>query len=273
MRKESPSMSKTLAVALLGFAWAAAAPAQTVDEIVARNAAARGGAGPWRSVRSMKMSGRMEVGQGLEVPFRLELKRPHKMRLEFDFNGATAVSTYDGARGWKLLPFHGRREATAMSEGELVTAAGQAELDGPLIDYGSKGHRLELEGNETREAFKLKLTLKGGAVRHVYVDAETGLETRIEAPHRLRGEDKVLGTRFGDYRTVGGLAIPHLLESRIEGAPYSHKLTITSVEIDVPLPDARFGKPMATPSSATPSAPRTSASSAASRAAARREGR
>jgi hypothetical protein len=194
----------------------------------------------------MRMSGRMDVGRGMAVPFRLELQRPRRMRLEFDFEGKTAVQTYDGTQGWKLMPFLGRSEAVGMSETELLTAAGQAELDGPLMDYRAKGHSVDLEGRETvegREAFKLKLTLRSGAVRRVYVDVESGLETKVEATHLVRGKEKRLDTFFRDYRRVGALLIPHVLESRVEGAPANHKLVVTAVELDPPLAEARFGKP------------------------------
>jgi outer membrane lipoprotein-sorting protein len=108
-------MSKTLAAAALLGAVAAAAPAQTVDEIVAKNAAARGGAAAWRAVESMRCAGQMEIGKGMQVPFRLELKRPRKMRLEFEFDGKTAVQTYDGSAGWKLAPYLGRDAAEPLS--------------------------------------------------------------------------------------------------------------------------------------------------------------
>ena len=77
----------------------------------------------------------------------------------------------------------------------------------------------------------------------MYVDAETGLESMVEAPHRLRGQEKRLTTHYRDYRLVDGLMVPHLLESRVEGAPYSSQLTITAVQVNKPLADARFGRP------------------------------
>lgn len=253
------SMSKTLGLAALLLAAAAAAPAQTVDEIVASNVAARGGAAAWRAVQSLKCAGSMDIGKGMQVPFRLEQKRPRRMRLEFDFAGTTVVQTYDGSGGWTLAPYLGHGEAEPLTPDELAAAAGQAELDGPLLDYAAKGHRIELAGRESldgREAFKLRLTLKGGALRTLYVDAQTGLETQVETTRSLRGQPKLLRTRFGDYRTVAGLRLPHLLESRLEGAPYSHKLLITSVELNAPIAEARFGKPDA------PAAPKAASNGA-----------
>ena len=62
--------------------------AETVDELVAKNTAARGGAAAWQAVSSLQLSGRMDVGKGMSVPYVLEQKRPDKMRLEFVFDGA-----------------------------------------------------------------------------------------------------------------------------------------------------------------------------------------
>jgi hypothetical protein len=238
-------MPRTLGLVIV-LAAATAASAQTVDEIVAKNAAARGGAAAWRAVRALRLTGAMEVGNGMTVPFRLELARPRRMRLEFDFAGTTAVQTWDGRRGFLLAPHLGHGEPEPLSEAEAAEAAAQAELDGPLIDYAAKGHRIEFLGRETlagRETWKLALTLAGGAKRTVYVDAETGLEAQVEATRTLRGEERPLRTRFADYRATAGLVLPRVLESRIEGSPYSHRLTIATVEVDPPLKDARFGKP------------------------------
>lgn len=241
-------MSKTLAAVLVLTVVAAKAPAQTVDEIVARHVEARGGAAAWRAVETVEYAGSMEVGKGMSVPFRLQLKRPHKARIEFDFAGSTAIQTYDGKQGWKLLPFRGQTEASPLTEAELAVAASQAEIEGPLMGYAAKGHSLELMGRETvegRETYKLALTLRGGGTRWLYLDAASGLEAVVEAPHRLRTEEKRLRTHYRDYRRVGSVTIPHVLESRIEGAPYSHKLTITSVQLGRPIADARFARPTA----------------------------
>jgi hypothetical protein len=249
-------MSRRLAVAALLWLAAAAAPAQTLDEIVAKNALARGGAAAWKAVESMSLAGRMELGQGMAVPFRLELKRPRSMRLEFDFAGKTAVQTFDGTVGWKLSPHLGREDAEPLSPAELASAAGQAELDGPLIDYAAKGHQLLLEGKEAvegRDSYRLRLTLRNGETRSLFVDADSGLELLLETPYRLRNEDKPVRTHYRDYRSVSGLMIPHVLESRVLGSPRSHKLQIDSVRLNLPLAAARFGRP-SPPTAAAPTA-------------------
>src|SRR5438874_1032826 len=51
------------------------------------------------------------------------------------------------------------------------------------LDYAAKGTRVELDGMEKvedRDTYKLKLTFKSGDVTHVWVDAKTFLEAKVE---------------------------------------------------------------------------------------------
>ena len=80
---------------------------------------------------------------------------------------------------------------------------------------------MELEGTEQvegRDAHKLKLTLKDGQVRHVWIDAQTFLEVKMDgSPRRLDGKDHAVETYFRDYRSVDGLMVPYVGETRVEG--------------------------------------------------------
>lgn len=149
----------------------------------------------------------------------MELKRPDKVRFELQFNKQTAVQVYDGVNGWKLRPFLNRKEAEPFSQEELKTASTQGQLDGFLIDYAAKGIRVELDGVEKvegRDTYKLKLTLKSGDVKHVWVDSQTFLESKVEGqPRRLDGTYHPVEVYYRDYRTVNGLQIPFVLETKV----------------------------------------------------------
>jgi hypothetical protein len=228
----------------VGSSLADDAESLTAEEIVARNVAARGGLEAWRAVHAIRMSGLMDVGQGLQVPYTLHLQRPRKMRLDFLFDGEMVAQAYDGSVGWKRPPHRGRYEL--MTPEELEAAAGQAELDGPLIDYEAKGHEVELVGREKvegRDAFELTVTLSTGAARHLYLDAETFLEVKVDGHRTLRGQDRRMETFFRDYRRVGGLLVPHVVETRVEGVPTSQKIVIDGVELNPDLADRLFSPP------------------------------
>jgi hypothetical protein len=154
-----------------------------------------------------------------QLPFLMELERPRKMRLELQVKNQTAVQVYDGTNGWKLRPFLNRHEVEPYSEQELKIASNRADLDGPLVDYAAKGSRVELDGTETVEGhntYKLKVTEKTGHTLHVWVDAETFLEAKIEGqPRTLDGKEHPVEIYYRDYRNVDGLRFPFVLETRV----------------------------------------------------------
>ncbi len=188
----------------------------------------------------------------------MELKRPRKMRFELQFNGQTAVQVFDGAQGWKLRPFLGRRVVEPYTADEMKVASAQADLDGPLVDYAAKGTRIELAGTEKvedRNTYKIKLTMKNGEAVHVWIDAETFLESKIEGqPRRLDGTYHPVEVYFRDYRQVDGLQIPFVLETKVlpvaktalglKDPPVPpEKIVLEKVVVNPKLADALFAKP------------------------------
>jgi outer membrane lipoprotein-sorting protein len=238
------------AVAAVATGAAPAPPSLSVDEVVAKNIAARGGLPAWRAVKTMSLAGKMDAGgkTNPQLPFLLELKRPRKSRLEIDFANDKAVQVYDGIAGWKLRPFLGRRDVEAFNPDELKASAAEFELDGPLIDHEAKGIRVDLAGVEQVEgkgAYKLTLTQKGGSVRHLWVDAKSFLEVKIEGtPRRLDGKPRPVEVFYRDFKSVDGLLLPYVLETTVSGikAPQTHKMTIETVTINSPVDDSRFTK-------------------------------
>jgi hypothetical protein len=267
---------------------AAAAPAQaklSAAEVVTKNVAARGGLDAWRAVQTMSLSGKTGAGgnqratlkvptQGqasvvtrntdqsplpsrrveeVYLPFLMELARPRKMRFELQFAGQTALQVYDGTNGWKLRPYLNRLEVEPYTADEMKAASAQSDLDGPLIDYAAKGTRIESDGVEKvdgRDTYKLKLTLKSGDLTHVWVDAQTFLETKVEGtPRRLDGIYHPVEVYYRDYRNVNGLEIPFVLETRVvpvtkRDAPFPpEKTLIEKVVINPQFAAGLFSKP------------------------------
>ncbi len=271
---------------MMGFAHAAASlPRMGVQQIVERNVSARGGAAAWQHIDTMILTGNMDAGQTrkdggaagtlgtmsdlqrkalerqqvasptakpaeqptvIQLPFKLELARPQKMRLEVSFQGDTAVQVYDGAKGWKLRPYLGRHEVEPYTPEELKAAASEQELDGPLINYAAKGTAVSLEGTDEvkgRPAYRLKLTLKGGAQRRVWVDGANFLEVKVEgAPRRFDGRLRRVFTYAEDYKAVQGVMVPFTLETFVEGVPRMERITVKTVALNPPLAASQFAK-------------------------------
>ncbi|WP_232427923.1 outer membrane lipoprotein-sorting protein [Burkholderia ubonensis] len=245
------SAPDALAASAAGTAQARAASAghMSAAQIVERNVAARGGLQAWRAVNTLTLSGLMEAGgtKNTALPFVMTMKRPHKSRFEVRFNAQTALQVYDGAQGWKVRPFLGRNEVEPYTPAEAKSAAQSAELDGPLVDYASKGSTVQLLGTETVEghrAYVLKVTTKERAERRVWIDAATFLELKIDGePRVLDGRPHSVAIFYRDYKKESGVVVPHTLETVVSGVKETRKITIDHVALNQPADDAMFGKP------------------------------
>jgi hypothetical protein len=253
-------------------------------QIVEKFEAARGGLQAWRAAQTLSVTGKLDAGtadavarsttlaeggegasvrrrgsaataapgvsvpkQQVQLPFRMELKRPRMSRLEIDFAGKTAVQVYDGQNGWKVRPYLNRNEVEPFTEEEAKADAEQDDLEGPLFDYAVKGTKVALEGVEPvkgHDAYKLKLTTKTGDVKHIWIDTQSFLDVKIEGtPRRMDGQTRSVSIYQGDFRAVQGLMVPFLYETAIEGNPQTHKMIVETVAVNRALEDSRFVKP------------------------------
>ena len=120
-------------------------------------------------------------------------------------------------------------------------------MDGLLIDYAAKGSKVELESVDQvqgRNAYNLKVTDKSGYARHVWVDAESFLEIKIEGtPRRLDGKYHPVATYLRDYRSVNGLMMPYLMETAVEGVKDNEKIEIETIVSNPKLDETKFAMP------------------------------
>jgi hypothetical protein len=239
---------KTLAFLLLtGFA-AAALSAQTADEVVEKYIQAKGGRDKIKSVKTVRFTAKMTMGQGMEAPLVMELVPPeHKLRMEFTIQGMTGTQAYDGAKGWQVMPFLGKTDPEPMTGDDLKDAKENADLvEGPLFNYKDKGNKVEYLGKGDLEGTpvqKLKLTEKDGDVTTIYFDADSYLELKDETTRTIRGQATDLETTFGNYKQVEGLTMPFTIETKPKGAPASQVITIDKIEINTPISKDRFDMP------------------------------
>jgi hypothetical protein len=104
----------------------------------------------------------------------------------------------------------------------------------------------------------VKLTTKDGNSKHVWIDTQTFLETKIEGqPRRLDGTYHPVEVYFRDYRQVSGLMIPFVLETHVlpvtktatglRDTPVPvEKITLEKVVVNPKFDDSVFAKPEVT---------------------------
>jgi outer membrane lipoprotein-sorting protein len=221
--------------------------APTVDELVAKNVQAKGGADKLRALQSLRLTGKSLIRQG-QVELRyVELKaRPNKVRTEATLQGMTAVNAFDGKEGWRISPFQGRKDPEKMSADDVKELMEDAEIDGPLVDWKAKGSAVEYLGTEDVEgtaAHKLKVTRQNGDVSFVYLDPDHFLEIRVLTQRVQHGAQVEEETELGDYEQVNGVFVPFAIDSGRKGDPDKQKIVIEKAEPNVPVDDAVFRFP------------------------------
>jgi len=234
-----------LALGLVLAASAARAQAPTVDEIVAKNLAARGGLDKLRGLQTMKMTGTINV-QGMDMPLTVMTKRPNLLFQEMTMQGQRMVSAFDGAKVWAINPMlgPGPRELTG-AQADMIRD--QASFDGPLVNYKDRGDTLEMAGSADlggTKAWKLKLTRKiGGRSMFIYVDADTGLEKQWSATVDQSGMTIDVDTVMLDYQpTPEGVLVARSMRTLV-GGQQQGLLKVLTVEYNVPIEDAAFQMP------------------------------
>jgi outer membrane lipoprotein-sorting protein len=271
-------------LALLAADAAPKAAKLTAAQVVDKHIAARGGFQAWSGVQTMAWNGKMDVGYGdsaaraaryvsnaantksvkkklaqleaegkpetakqVQLPFLLEMKRPTKSRVEIEFDGKTSIQVYDGSNGWMMRPYLNRTDWEAFSPEQAKVQAAEAGLDGLLFDYAKKGTKVDLESVdpvEGHDAYKLKLTMKSGDIRHVWIDAQSFLDVKVEGtPRRMDGRMRTVWVYQRDFRSVQGLKVPFVLETAVDGYKDTHKMVIEKVSLNPVLDDSMFARP------------------------------
>ncbi|HWN24005.1 MAG TPA: hypothetical protein VNN16_02775 [Candidatus Sulfotelmatobacter sp.] len=219
----------------------------TVDELVSKNIEAKGGADALHALQSLKLTGKMLVQQGqIQLTYLQTKKRPDEVRTESSLQGMTQIEAYDGKEGWKVSPFFGRKDPERMSADDVKTLMEDAEIDGPLVDWKTKGSKVEYLGTEDVEgtfAHKLKVVRKNGDVNFVYLDPDHFLEIRVLTQRMRHGAQEEVETDLGDYEKAAGVFVPTSIESGRKGAPDKERIIIDKVEANVPVDDAVFHFP------------------------------
>lgn len=223
-----------LSAALAGLPGTASA--MTADELVAKNLEARGGAAKLRAIKTMHSVGTQRTGGGQEAKVESWAVAPEEFRGEFSMQGMTAVQAWDGQQAWSISPFRGRRDPQKVPVDDAKGLIDQADIAGPLVDYKAKGHRVEYLGTEDidgTDAHKLRVTLKNGDTKYLFLDPDQFLEIRVVNHRMVRGQEEVSTTDLGEYEKVDGIWFPF----------ESGRTHLEKVELNQPIDPKMFAFP------------------------------
>jgi hypothetical protein len=223
---------------------AASAQAQTVDELIAKNIAARGGLAALKAVESVRIE-RTVAAVFTDIDIVISKKRPNLYRSEQRARDAPVATV----RGFSETAWESVGGKTTVREGAAAVEQREvdADFDGFLVDYRDKGHAVAFEGKQklgAAEAYKLKVTMNSGAVRYVYLDAATFLERRHEGTIERAPNQRVKTTiDYGDWREVDGVKFPFAIDEERDAPGQTFVHYTKRIQVNVPMDEALFRMP------------------------------
>lgn len=218
----------------------ASAGAQTLDEVLARHAAAHGGLEKWRAVHSLTITG-TAVNYSSAGPFVFEWRAPDASRFEQLALGRKILYVHDGAVTWWVQPLQGVDQPTVLADPQATLIRRIAAFASPLVDAVAQDHKVELLGKDEvdgQPAWKLRMTRKDGSEETWYLDPSTWLElARVDHTFDSTGT-KERWTYYSDFRTVEGLVIAHRQDQ--EYGIRHVALTVETVQVNPEIDPGRF---------------------------------
>ena len=259
IRRSLPTMTVTamrillLPLLLLAFpgALAAQSPARPsalpLETVLARYAAA---IGPVETIQSRRATMRVSGVAPFEIPVVVEAMRPDMIRKEVSIQDNIQITAYDGTDAWRVDPFvPGGNRPMDVPDAELPDLMEEADFDGVLIDPAAKGHRVTYVGpallrigSRRIPVHTLAVKLRNGRESIVYLDATSYLEVQRIRTRPAMGRNTRVTITPGDYRTIRGIAIPHVIEIAPEGLPTPVSIVIDRVELNVAVDRQRFSR-------------------------------
>jgi outer membrane lipoprotein-sorting protein len=240
--------------------------ALSAEQIVDRCVQVRGGLAAWNKIATITWVGRLESERSPvpSLPFQLQEKRPNKSRFEITEPSQRSVRVFNGVSGWKVRSGQdGRPEVKQFTAQEARFAREASGLEGPLIDYRTRGSKIELEGIDQidgRKAYRIGVRLVSGEWQTVWIDAETFLEARYDrAVYDQQGPRGTVSVRYRDYKEVEGLALPSVLEISGVAGGKPDRMVIEKVALNPPIDEREFdglGDPRGRSAAGSTAAPR-----------------
>jgi len=239
-------MKRTLVLMLVVlFLSGALLSAESLEGVLKKNYAARGGLDKIKAVKTTIMEG---IGNrmGTEFPIKIIVKNPSKNYMEAEFMGTKIIRAYNGKTAWWIMPLMGVNDPTPMPEDQAKEVVESAENSDPLVYYKERGHKLELMGKEDMEGtevYKIKMTNKDSKkVTLFFLDADSGIELKVSSYMKEGETEYLVDALMSDYQEVEGMMVPFQIQQKANGQ-LAMTLTFKSCKFNQPVEDSLFDMP------------------------------
>lgn len=212
------------------------AKAQTADEVVNKYITAIGGTEKLRAINSVVRKGTLNAN-GMKIPINSYTVNGKGMRQDYTVNGMTGFTILTSTDGWNYNPFMGQSKAEPMTADDVKKDQDELDATDDLLDYASKGTTVEYLGTddvEGTECYKLKLTMKSGKEKTVYISTEDNMLVKTSEKVTANGQEQEASVMYSNYKEVNGIKFAFAINS-----PFG-PIDFDSIEINTEVDDALF---------------------------------
>ena len=218
------------------------AHSETLEEIIANNIKAHGGKDQYEKIKTSQMNMNIDL-IAMSIPTTMYVKEPDKMRIEMTVKGQSAITIFNGDKGWILKDGKVKEIPQDIFDQIKEQIEGRSNyLNNIFIDYEENGIDIKLEGTENiddKDYYKLIVTTKEGKITTIYIDSQTYLEYKINTSQNLMGQDAEMEVFLKDNKWVEGLLIPFKMEIFSEGNLVS-SVILKDIKLNLPIEDSMF---------------------------------
>jgi hypothetical protein len=237
---------KSVLLIIACFIAGSAAAQKTADEIINKYLDAIGGKDKLKSITSVYTESTIDV-MGMQGNMKLTTLNGKGMKQDLSIMDNSIITCYTDKDGWSINPMTGNTSAETMSDIQYEAGKDQIFIGGPFINLSETGSKAELLGQETIDnisAYKIGITTPKGSQTIYYFDPNTGFLIRSIQQVEMQGQMTDNMMTFSDYKATDGFMEPYKVQMDIAGGQFSMLMTVTKVELNKPVDEAIFAKPI-----------------------------
>ena len=212
--------------------------AQSLEEIVGKYTIANK-LDKITDIKTLKITAIISM-KGKEMPEVIWMKSPNKIKTVTNMKKSNIILVYDGEKGYMINPIMNSSEPLEMTSEQIIEIQRGNFLQNSLKNYLDNG-QLTLVGEDNvngKPVYKIKAVIERGIDLNMFIDKDSYLIIKKTAVTYKGGIPSAINFYPSDYTEFDGLLLP--LKTVQTSFGMESVITITNVEVDVPIDDNEF---------------------------------